>query len=186
MLKSIIGPARAVIAVFAYTGLRKGEVAALRWENWRDGLLWVEQSAWRGQFTDPKSHRSKAPVPVIGPLAKILEECRAGQTEGLIFRSSRGTPLNLENFARRTVRPLLEKLELPWYGWHAFRRGLATNLNQIGVDPKDVQAILRHADFQTTMNHYVKVVPESVKRAMERFETLMCTDCAPEAEARPV
>ena len=84
------------------------------------------------------------------------------------------------------MRPLLEKLELPWYGWHAFRRGLATNLNQIGVDPKDVQAILRHADFQTTMNHYVKSVPESVKRAMERFETLLCTDCAPETETRPV
>ena len=186
MLKNIIGPARAVIAVFAYTGLRKGEVAALRWENWRDGLLWVEQSAWRGQFTDPKSHRSKAPVPVIGPLAKILEEYRAGQTEGLVFRSSRGTPLNLENFARRTVRPLLEKFELPWYGWHAFRRGLATNLNQIGVDPKDVQAILRHADFQTTMNHYVKAVPESVKRAMERFETLLCTNCAPGEKAQVV
>ena len=84
------------------------------------------------------------------------------------------------------MRPLLEKLELPWYGWHAFRRGLATNLNQMGVDPKDVQAILRHADFQTTMNHYVKAVPESVKRAMERFETLLCTNCAPGEKAQVV
>ena len=121
-----------------------------------------------------------------GPLAKIIEEYRARQTEGLIFRSSRGKPLNLENFARRTVRPLLEKLALPWYGWHAFRRGLATNLNQMGVDPKDVQAILRPADFQTTMNYYVKAVPESVKRVMERFETLMCTDCASGEEAQVV
>ena len=39
MLKSIIDPPKAVIAVFAYTELRKGEVAALRWENWRDALL---------------------------------------------------------------------------------------------------------------------------------------------------
>ena len=84
------------------------------------------------------------------------------------------------------MRPLFEKLELPWYGWHAFRRGLATTLNQTGVDPKDVPAILRHADFQTTMNHYVKVVAASVKRAMERFETLMCVDCPPESVARPV
>ena len=83
-------------------------------------------------------------------------------------------------------RPLLEKLELSWYGWHAFRRGLTTNLNQMGVDPKVVQAIPRHADFQTTMNYYVKAVPESGKPVMERFETLLYTDCAPEAEARPV
>ena len=51
---------------------------------------------------------------------------------------------------------------------------------------KVVQAIPRHADFQTTMNYYVKAVPESGKRVMERFETLRCTDCAPEAEARAV
>ena len=88
----------------------------------------------------------------------------------------------MENFARRTVRPLLEKLELPWYGWHAFRRGLATNLNQIGVDPKDVQAILRHADFQTTMNHYVKSVPESARKAMEGLERLICSQYAVEKD----
>ena len=96
MLSNVIGPVRAVIAVFAYTGLRKGEVAALRWGNWGDGLLWVEQTAWRWQFTDSKPPRSKAPVPLIGPLAQILAECRTGETEGLMFRSSKGTPLNLE------------------------------------------------------------------------------------------
>jgi hypothetical protein len=49
------------------------------------------------------------------------------------------------------------------------------------VDPMDVQAILRHEDFQTTLNHYVKSVPESVQQAMERFETLVRTVCAPKA-----
>jgi integrase len=186
MLLNTIGPARTVIAVFAFTGLRKGEVEALKWENWHGGLLWIEQSSWRGQLTEPKSERSKASVSVIAPLGKILEEHRAGKTEGLMFQSKKGTPLNLDNFARRTIKPLLKKLEVPWYGWHAFRRGLATNLSQLGVDPKDVQAILRHADFQTTMNHYVKSVPESVKKAMERFETLVCTKCAPESGIRLV
>ena len=60
----------------------------------------------------------------------------------------KGTPLNLDNFAKRKIRPMLERLGLGWYGFHAFRRGLATKLNQLGVDPKDVQAILRQADFQ--------------------------------------
>jgi hypothetical protein len=44
------------------------------------------------------------------------------------------------------VRPAVEKVKLNWYSWHAFRRGLGTNLNQLGVEPKDIQAILRHSD----------------------------------------
>jgi hypothetical protein len=50
----------------------------------------------------------------------------------------------------------------------------------MGVDSKDVQAILRHSDFQTTINHYVNSVPESVQQAMERFETLLCSFSAPD------
>jgi hypothetical protein len=34
-----------------------------------------------------------------------------------------------------------------WHGWHAFRRGLATNLHQLGVADKDIQAILRHSNI---------------------------------------
>ena len=86
-----------LIAVFAYTALRKGEVAALRCESWRDGALWVEKSCWRGQITEPKSRKSKAPVPVIAPLANTLQEHLAGRTEGLIFSSRKGTPLNLDS-----------------------------------------------------------------------------------------
>ena len=94
------------------------------------------------------------------------------------LRMWRRETLNLDNFAKRTIRPVLEKLGLEWYGFHAFRRGLATNLEQLGVAPKDIQAIMRHADFQTTMNLYVKAVPESARKAMERLEQLICSQYA--------
>ena len=178
MLRNLSGSARAVIAVFAYTGLRKSEVSTLQCESWRNGALWVEHSCWRGQFTEPKSNKSKAAVPVIAPLAKILEEHLNGRTKGLVFQSRKGTPLNLDNFAKRTIRPVLKKLELEWYGFHAFRRGLATNLEQLRVAPKHIQAILRHADFQTSMDHHVKAVPESAKKAMESLEQLICSQYA--------
>ena len=178
MLRTLIGPAKAIIAVFAYTGLRKGEVAALQCESWHDHALWVEKSRWRKQFTEPKSAKGKSPVPVIAPLAMILSDHLNGRTDGLMFGSRKGTPLNLDNFAKRTIRPVLEKLRIGWYGFHAFRRGLATNLNKMGVDPKVVQAIMRHAYFETTMNHYVKAVPESARKAMENLEKLICSEYA--------
>jgi hypothetical protein len=39
-----------------------------------------------------------------------------------------------------------------WHGWHAFCRGLATNLHDLGVDHKTIQAILRHSNVALTMN----------------------------------
>jgi integrase len=54
-----------------------------------------------------------------------------------------------------------------WHGWHAFRRGLATNLHALGVDDKTIQAILRHSNVGLTMNVYVKSLSESQVSAME-------------------
>jgi hypothetical protein len=48
----------------------------------------------------------------------------------------------------------------------------------MGVDPKDVQPILRHADFETMMNQYVKSVPQSARKAMENLESLICSQYA--------
>lgn len=82
---------------------------------------------------------------------------------------------------------MLSKHGLRWCGWHGFRQGLATNLNELGVDDKNIQAIMRHADYATTMNSYVKAVPDSVQKAMEKFgEAVLCTLCAPELGAKVV
>jgi integrase len=120
---------------------------------------------------------------------------------GYIFQSGNGNPLNLDNLARRVIIPAIEKCcvcrkserehkteghmfrldeTLQWHGWHAFRRGLATNLHTLGVDDKTIQAILRHSNIGLTMNIYVKSVNESQVSAMdalsEKLET--CNDLA--------
>lgn len=42
-----------------------------------------------------------------------------------------------------------------WFGWHAFRRGLGTRLNEADLDAKTIQVILRHADVSTSMAYYI-------------------------------
>ena len=54
-----------------------------------------------------------------------------------------------------------------WHGWHSFRRGLATNLHRLGVEDKEIQAILRHSNIGITQNIYVKSVAESQVDAMD-------------------
>jgi integrase len=70
-----------------------------------------------------------------------------------------------------------------WHGWHAFRRGLATNLYRIGVPARTIQAILRHSNVSTTLAFYVKTSGADAVAAMERLEKEMGNDWA---TAKPI
>ena len=98
----------------------------------------------------------------------------------MVFVSGKGGPLHLDNLVRREILPLLERAGMKWYGWHAFRRGLATNLQRLGVPIKVAQLLLRQADFATAANYYVKAVDEDAKEAMRRLESV-CNERAMEA-----
>src|ERR1039457_1866439 len=168
----------------ACTGARRGEIRGMLWENYEGDQMRITQSVFGSHADEPKSAKSKAPVPVIAPLAKYLARHRAasGNPEtGLIFKSQTGTSLDLAQLARFVMRPALRQAGLGWHGWHGFRRGLATNLYRLGVPDKTIQAILRHANLSTTMNAYVKSVPADATAAMKAFEAL-CNQHATGAE----
>lgn len=65
---------------------------------------------------------------------------------------------------------------------------LATNLHGLGVTPKVIQQILRHADITTTMNIYVKSdMGEATAAAMNALEAMCATNVQPfTGEASPV
>ncbi len=108
---------------------------------------------------------------------------------GFIFQGGTGEPMNLDNLARRVIQPAIEKCgicklskdehktdghlfeqdkNLPvWRGWHAFRRGLATNLHALGIADKEIQAILRHSNIAVTQSCYIKALTESQVSAMD-------------------
>ena len=110
--------------------------------------------------------------PVLPALRKRLEARRNGYPQnGFIFAGPRkASPLNLANLARRVIVPALEASGVEWHGGHAFRRRLGTNLYRLGVQHKDIQAILRHAKVSTTLRFYIKPVPEDAHAAMRKLE----------------
>jgi integrase len=122
---------------------------------------------------EPKTRKSKASVPVIAPLARLLDShrCLSGSpANGLMFRSSVGKPINLDALAANVIVPLVTKAGVRWHGWHAFRRGLATNLYQLGVSDKIIQRILRQATVAVTQNCYIKTADSEAAAAMRQFE----------------
>jgi integrase len=62
---------------------------------------------------------------------------------------------------------------MKWNGWHAFRRGLATNLREMGVPTKVIQRICRHADEATTKKHYIHATGPGVRSGMRKLEASM-------------
>jgi integrase len=87
-----------------------------------------------------------------------------------MFPNRIGGALDLDNLADRVIKPVFKANCLKWKGWHAYRRGLATNLHELGVPDKVIQAILRHEDVSTTQRSYIKTVPRVVTDAMRQLE----------------
>jgi integrase len=195
ILAHIPDPAATAFAVAAFSGLRSGEIEGLRWEDYRDGEIHVARSIWNGHTTDPKTRKSRAPVPVIRQLAERLEMHRLrskNAQSGPIFTTGKGTPQNMNNLLGRVILPALNRCEvclkapadhpqadheyirdarLPeWHGWHSCRRGLGSILNRLGVPDVVIQRILRHANVSTTTGYYIKTAADDVRGAMTKFE----------------
>ena len=177
MIDVLPEPAATVVALAAFSGLRKSEIQGLRWEDLKGEELHVQRTAWRPTHIveQTKTEASRGAVPVIPELAKHLENHRNGfPAEGFVFTGAKmGHPLDLHNLANRVIRPALKEAGIPWCGWHGFRRGLATNLYELGVEAKTRQAILRHADVSVTEKHYVKPVSEVSAAAMAKFQSVL-------------
>jgi len=170
---------RALIAVAAFAGLRHGEIRGLWWEDDEDDRLTIRRSVWRTQVKDTKTHEDEenpGVVPIIRPLRVLLDAIRPANAYGWIFPNSVGGALDLANIAERVIKPVFKANGLDWKGWHAYRRGLATNLKKLGVPDTTIQAILRHESVSTTQRFYIKTAREDAMDAMKKFEEKL--ECA--------
>jgi len=154
MLAKLGEPARTVVAVAAFAGLRESEIRGLQWADYVGSELYVRRSLWRRHIGETKTAESKGGVPVIPLLRRILDQHKQGNGSStwIFAGEKKHFALNLDNLCRRDMKP---KLGASWHGWHAFRRGLATNLFELGVPAEVVQTILRHANVSTTREHYI-------------------------------
>jgi integrase len=194
MLAVLPEPAATVCAVAGFAGLRRSELRGARWEDYDGEQFMVMRSVWEGFTNEPKTKRSKAPVPVIARLRAILAAHRlacGNPSRGPMFANTKGNPANLNNTLNREILPVLNRCgicrkakgecddsheyvrdgKLPeWHGFHAFRRGLATTLYSLGVDDLMIQQILRHTNVSITRQRYIKTVTEQTTAAMGKLD----------------
>jgi len=205
MLAVLPGPAATACAAAAFAGLRRSELRGLRWEDNNGDSIMVNRSVWEGFTNDPKTRKSKAPVPVIPRLQAILAAHKlacGNPKSGPTFANAAGKPANLNNVLNREILPVLNRCgicrqskrghdagalsheyerdgSLPkWHSFHSFLRGLASTLYALGVDDLMIQQILRHQDVSVTRKHYIKTVQSQSVSAVAKLEAALCADRA--------
>jgi integrase len=174
LLGTLTEPCASVVSIAVLTGLRIGEILALRWKRVDvvGGTLEVAETYSSGEFGSPKTKSSRRVIPISRVLAGVLESQRArvnpATPEDLVFQTAKGTPLSDKNLYNRELAPACDRIGQPRISWHSFRHSHATLLHASGEPLKTAQALLGHSDLETTLNVYTHTVSDSQKRAVER------------------
>lgn len=168
------------IVLCAYlTGLRHGEIAGLKWKD--VDLLGCEirpaQAVWNGKECGLKSRAAYKPLP-LSPILReaflvLRQNTQHVSDTDYVFATRSGKPLNLANWTRRRLKPIVRSMGLPEVSLHCLRHSLCTQLNDLGTDPKTLQAQARHADAETTLNRYTHQVPETQRKWVGKLDELL-------------
>ncbi len=175
------------------TGLRRGELLALRWSDLdlKKGTLTIKQTVSRValpagdnktqlMFQPPKTIKSQRTIKLKDNILKVLKEYQlasgaraAGNKDALVFPAKDGGPLDPRAFTKR-YETLLKKAGIPITSFHALRHTVAVLLLQAGEKVKNIQDLLGHEKYSTTMDIYADYIPEEEKeKTAERIDALL-------------
>lgn len=163
------------------TGMRQGELLALRWQDIVDGVIRVNRSldANTMEIVAPKTRSGRRAI-VLNPrvlteLAAHRDRQRARGHDGeLVFTDSRGGPLRPSNFHRNSFRPLLLKAGISSsVRFHDLRHTSATLLLAAGVNLKIASERLGHANIATTADIYAHVTSDMQRDAARKMGKLL-------------
>lgn len=173
------------ILLSLYTGLRVGEVCALKWEDisFRDKCIHVKKTMQRIQvkgnldhkseiiISTPKSECSVRDVPIPDKLMLMLQKRQnAPNTYFLTGKTNLYVePRTMQNRFKSTIK----KAGIPPANFHALRHTFATRCIEFGFDIKSLSEILGHASVNITLNRYVHPSMELKQKNMNMLSDLL-------------
>ncbi len=189
-----------IIVLTMYTGLRKGEVMALKWENvdFEKKELHVEGNLCRVEIgadsngkikhgyeiMEPKTKRSRRTIPLLDTAIDVLrlqkkrqDELKKKyeiiyQDEGFVFARYDGCYMPQRQFMN-AYHDFLKKYNLPNIRFHDLRHTFASLLLEAGESPKVIQELLGHTNISTTMDIYAHVSTQAKKKSISTLDVLL-------------
>ena len=105
-------------------------------------------------------------------LKSFLEIWQRNQ-DGWLFVNNRKRPFSSDKVVMLKLWPILDQLNIPHCGLHAFRHFHSTMLLETGAAPQVAQAQMRHSDPRITLEVYSHVIPESQRKAVEKVAEIL-------------
>ena len=171
LLAELSEPYHTMVLVAACLGLRVSEIIGLQWGDfdWDKKTVLVQRSVVQCQVGETKTEGSCRPLPVDPGLAARLQDLRSCSSytcaTDWVFANDAGRPRWQETILERQLKPAALRAGIGKIGWHTFRHTYSTMLRSAGTDIKVQQALLRHANIQTTMNIYTQAVSDQKRAA---------------------
>lgn len=168
-----------------YTGMRIGELLALKWDNidFENKTIKICESAKRVRVYDnkgnseskmvtktPKTVKGNRVIPISDTLANVLNDISKDK-QGFVFKSKTGRQLQYSMVWDTHCR-ICEKANIRHVGIHALRHTFASRCIENGIDIKTVSDLLGHADVTITLNVYVHSNDQTKRAAATSIENL--------------
>jgi integrase len=169
-----------VMALACFMGLRPGEIAGLRWEDFDDDAVHIRRAVVRGKVGTPKTPESIATLPLVAQVRIPLQLWRmkcGNPSDGWLFARKTGTPVELRDLVARKIKPILEAKNIEWKSLYAGRRGVGTAI--IGLTNGNyaaAQELLRHKNMTTTLRFYKKKTQQALTDGMRALEAALTHD----------
>lgn len=166
-----------------YTGLRIGELCALRWEDIEDNCIQVRRTMQRLKKADgtgtelfigaPKTGSSIRTIPLPSFLRELIEPCRIGKDGKTYFLAAFPCVVVEPRVMQYRFQKCLKVAGIEKANFHALRHTFATRCVECGFEVKSLSEILGHANVQITLNRYVHSSFELKQANMERLTLIL-------------
>ena len=164
------------------TGLRIGEICALKWSdiNVTDGTITVSRTIERIYIIEgatkhtelvintPKTKNSCRKIPMSKELLAIIKPLKKVVNDDFYVITNDERPTEPRTY-RNHYNGLMTKLDIPKLKYHGLRHSFATRCIEAGCDYKTVSVLLGHSNISTTLNLYVHPNMEQKKRCITRM-----------------
>ncbi len=184
---SDLSPQNVGVLFCLFTGIRIGEICALKWEDisFSEKTVHIHQTMQRIQIdetenktkiiiTTPKSTCSIRTIPLPDELVSVLKTV-TGPASGYFLTGSDKRWIEPRTMQYH-FKSLLKRCKIDDANYHALRHTFATRCVELGFDVKSLSEILGHASVNITMNRYVHPSMNLKRKNMERLSGLFSAE----------
>jgi integrase len=196
LLTELAEPCRTLILAAVLTGLRRGELFGLQWQDvdFEKSVLHIRRSIVDQVVGRTKTIGSNRPLPLNADLSRALAAWKQAapfaQAADWVFASpnSRGVKPYWPNALMvRQIKPAASRAGIDKViGWHTFRRSFATLLQSSGANVKTSQELMRHATPVMTLGTYAQAVTAQKREAQDKIAAMFLPVQSQSADALAV